>query len=548
VSVAMSKKGQVAIEVLVLVGIIVIGMVIFGLFYIGKHPDQISEIDEVTEAGMARSVINYSDVTTPSRIVCGNQICESGETPANCPQDCQPSSGNQTNCGNETIDSGEECDGLDLNGQTCITQGFDGGNLSCTSNCDFNTSACYNLPPSECGNGIREGTEECDRDDLNKETCESKGYQFGTLSCSRECEFDYSNCGYEGDSNCSVFSSKGWRPYDTNNPTWYVSGRMSTWPDKNALWLCPKDDCTHITDYYFLYNSFKLFKDTNVTISALGDDETKVWVWPDRNISREEVVIPKHVWTNGWTSGSIMLEGSESGTEHAIVQLIYDTKQVATGAILSVRESDTDEVILNTILTSGWRYFSTMTQLEEERYSSDNACSIVYSDQKCGNNKIEGSEQCDGTELGEYGAQTCSDYDSSYYDGELKCHEKYCYIDTRNCKSKIKLTVAPASGTTRRNKDFSTTVSVTGKNDDEFGLVASIYLKNTTTGEYEPTINCKYVSTGEYNDTFDLGGFKIPINRSYSFNCNKAGEYKLTFTGTNQEDVVSEASSIRKIT
>ncbi len=539
----MSKKGQVAIEVLVLVGIIVIGMVIFGLFYIGKHPDQISDIDEVTEAGMARSVINYSDVTTPSRIVCGNQICESGETPANCPTDCQPSSGNQTLCGNGTIDAGEDCDGTNLNNHDCITQGFNAGNLSCYPNCTFNKEFCYNYQ-TYCGDSIIQPPEECDRDNLNNQNCQTHGYLTGTLSCTDDCEYNYLDCGYFDDSNCSVFSSDGWRYYNTKDPAWYDRGQMETWPDKDALWLCPNDDCSYIIDYYFLYNYFKLYEKTNVTIYALGDDETKVWLWPDSNISREIEVIPRHVWIKGWTSGSIQLEAGY----YPIVQLIYDTNRASTGAILSVKNSDTGEVLLNTILTNGWRYYKTRTQLEEERYSSDNACSTVFSNQKCGNNRIEGSEQCDGADLGVYDEQTCSDYNSSYYDGELKCHAKYCHIDTSDCKSKIKLTVAPASGTTRRNRDFSITVSVTGKNDDEFSLVASIYLKNTTTGKYESTKNCKYVTTGDYNDTFDLGRFKIPINnRSYSFNCNTAGEYKFTFTGTHQEDVVSEASSIRKI-
>src|SRR3989338_10019043 len=45
-------------------------------------------------------------------------------------------------CGNGTIDSGEECDGSNLNGKSCSTQGFSGGTLSCNTNCTLNTSAC----------------------------------------------------------------------------------------------------------------------------------------------------------------------------------------------------------------------------------------------------------------------------------------------------------------------------------------------------------------------------------------------------------------------
>ncbi|HVR99741.1 MAG TPA: matrixin family metalloprotease, partial [Thermoanaerobaculia bacterium] len=47
-------------------------------------------------------------------------------------------------CGNGVLEAGETCDGADLGGQTCISQGFSGGSLSCNSTCNaFVTSACY---------------------------------------------------------------------------------------------------------------------------------------------------------------------------------------------------------------------------------------------------------------------------------------------------------------------------------------------------------------------------------------------------------------------
>ena len=45
-------------------------------------------------------------------------------------------------CGNNIIESGEECEGSDLNGQSCTAKGFSGGTLSCTSSCTFDTNAC----------------------------------------------------------------------------------------------------------------------------------------------------------------------------------------------------------------------------------------------------------------------------------------------------------------------------------------------------------------------------------------------------------------------
>lgn len=46
-------------------------------------------------------------------------------------------------CGDGVKDGGEECDGADLNSRSCTNfSGFTGGTLSCTSGCLFNTSAC----------------------------------------------------------------------------------------------------------------------------------------------------------------------------------------------------------------------------------------------------------------------------------------------------------------------------------------------------------------------------------------------------------------------
>jgi hypothetical protein len=45
-------------------------------------------------------------------------------------------------CGNSQIDFGEVCDGANLNGKTCVTQGYPGGSLACDSNCEFDTGGC----------------------------------------------------------------------------------------------------------------------------------------------------------------------------------------------------------------------------------------------------------------------------------------------------------------------------------------------------------------------------------------------------------------------
>ncbi len=60
-------------------------------------------------------------------------------------------------CGDGLLDPDEACDGAELGGETCATQGFDDGTLACDGGCAFDTSGC-NL----CGDGVVGGAEACD--------------------------------------------------------------------------------------------------------------------------------------------------------------------------------------------------------------------------------------------------------------------------------------------------------------------------------------------------------------------------------------------------
>jgi len=47
---------------------------------------------------------------------------------------------------------------------------------------------------SVCGNGVKEGGEQCDNTDLGGSDCISLGYNGGTLGCNTDCTFDTSSC------------------------------------------------------------------------------------------------------------------------------------------------------------------------------------------------------------------------------------------------------------------------------------------------------------------------------------------------------------------
>ena len=99
------------------------------------------------------------------------------------------------NCNDGILQSAfEECDGTNLNGETCESLGYYGGTLACMSNCIFDVNNCQNY--GWCGDSTIQSTfEECDDTDLNGEICESLGHAPGTLNCTSNCTFDFSQCG-----------------------------------------------------------------------------------------------------------------------------------------------------------------------------------------------------------------------------------------------------------------------------------------------------------------------------------------------------------------
>lgn len=67
-------------------------------------------------------------------------------------------------CGNNLKEGSEVCDGASLGGQTCVSRGYTSGTLSCLSDCsNFDTSNCY---LAVCGNGILDTGEECDDNNI----------------------------------------------------------------------------------------------------------------------------------------------------------------------------------------------------------------------------------------------------------------------------------------------------------------------------------------------------------------------------------------------
>lgn len=131
----------------------------------------------------------------------GDQTCESqgfdGGT-LGCDDGCafDTSACTRATCGDGVVNGSDACDGADLAGTGCTdlaspgSGNYGGGSLACASNCTFDTSGC-----TYCGDGSVSSPEVCDGSDLAGEDCASQGFQSGTLACSAQCEgFDTSGC------------------------------------------------------------------------------------------------------------------------------------------------------------------------------------------------------------------------------------------------------------------------------------------------------------------------------------------------------------------
>ena len=159
---------------------------------------------DASDASDASDATDATDATN----LCGNNLIDSGEAcdglnlgqqtckkqgfdggTLKCQTDCSaldPSGCYK--CGDNQLNPGEACDGTNLNNKTCKDMGFDGGSLACDSKCLYSTTKCY-----RCGDGVVDPGETCDGANLNNKTCKTMGYAAGTLACNK-CLLDTSGC------------------------------------------------------------------------------------------------------------------------------------------------------------------------------------------------------------------------------------------------------------------------------------------------------------------------------------------------------------------
>jgi hypothetical protein len=95
--------------------------------------------------------------------------------------------GSGLKCGNGTLETDEICEGFDLRGRTCFSEGYLLGELRCSSICALDVSNC-----SKCGDGKISGIELCEP------ATSTRSGVFGAKTCASEVD-----AGATGDLDCS---------------------------------------------------------------------------------------------------------------------------------------------------------------------------------------------------------------------------------------------------------------------------------------------------------------------------------------------------------
>lgn len=336
-------------------------------------------------------------------------------------------------CNNGTKEAGEQCDGSDLGTDTCITQGFVGGTLACTSSCTFDTSGCIS---QICLNGTREGTEECDGSDFGGQTCQSRGYFAGTLSCSSGCTIDESGCNFCGNGVVNIGEGEQCDGSNLNGATCeslnFGPGTLSC----NGSCLFDTSLCTaaqncnngiiegneecdggNLNGHTCQEYGFSGGTPTCNPLSCMIETSTCT-MCGNGNIDTGEQCDGNEF--NGVTCESLGYAGG--GTLACTATCNYDTSScinnLCGNGVTDINEECDDG---NQTDSDGC---SSTCQVESgyECSGEPSTCTPL-----CGNNVLDDGEECDGQD---FGSATCSDF--GYDSGALSCTSS-CTIDTSSC-------------------------------------------------------------------------------------------------------------------
>jgi hypothetical protein len=133
-------------------------------------------------------------------------------------------------CGNGAVDSGEDCDGSELGGETCESLGYDGGELSCAS-CSHDVSACCTDESySQCYSGDVYWYDSCGSRGSRKDNCDAS-----TEGCQNTSKTS-AECYYEAIDNTSLPTTCGTDSQDIFTATAVNIDDADTAPEITVTW------------------------------------------------------------------------------------------------------------------------------------------------------------------------------------------------------------------------------------------------------------------------------------------------------------------------
>jgi len=313
-------------------------------------------------------------------------------------------------CGDGKQQGEEQCDGTDFGGETCQTRGFLGGQLTCDPvTCTIGQTLCN----GGCGNDKAEGTaqglpaeEPCDGADLRGQNCTIDGFELGTVTCLEDCSgFDSSGCydptcgdgTIEGHEDCDpdVAFAEDCIDLGFNEGDIACSSTDCTWDTSGCItWVCGNGVLEGLEQC-----DGTIMRDDE-TCASLGHDEGELAcfgtdaVEPDIPCRFDEGPCIDYV------CGNDVVEGTEDCEPGVTFTEVCTDVGFASGDLACTAVGETEEC--------QWDM---------------SACV-----DGCGNDVIEGSEVCDGTDLDD---QTCEGL--GYTGGDLACQPTCDAYDETGC-------------------------------------------------------------------------------------------------------------------
>ena len=373
------------------------------------------------------------------------------------------------NCGNGSIDAGEECDGSNLNNKSCADYKGVGatGSLSCSSDCKIVSSACQSAVVSCNSDGVKDADEECDGSDFGDKTCEN--YQganaTGSLSCNN-CAIDSSACVAAQVNNCGNGNIDADEECDGSN--------LNNHTCSDVLGRSANGDLSCDSDCKLVDSAC-----TPLVIDTCNNDGTKdgaeecdgadfggkscsdfAGEGATGVLSCDGCVIDYSDCEEADPCGNGRLDDGEdcdgsnlNGKSCADVLGVGVTGDLSCSAVCMFDTSNCRPVIIDTCNNDG-------TKNGEEECDGDDfggktcvdyqgagatgdlsckgcvidpsACKAAVSDD-CGNGNIDAGEECDGSNLN---GKSCADYKGAGATGSLSCADN-CTIISADCKAAV---------------------------------------------------------------------------------------------------------------